>query len=219
MGKFVIFKNNENRTLVYYPVPKNANSSAKYFLVKHCGLTENFRTPVDRNSPLSNLEKKDQSEKKLKPAVTSFIPSKQKFSHVDADVKACILREPIDRFISAYTNRVLFRKDPGFYEHSIDMVIEKLLVGKFENKHFLPQVYFLGKDLNYFNLICCMDTLHIFEKGINSFFKNDIPFPWIQTKSSKLNLSKKQIYYLKDIYKEDEVLFNEYKHKLKKNKM
>ena len=79
------------------------------------------------------------NDDKNKPKISSFIPSKQRFARVDADFRACILREPISRFISAYTNRVLYRKDPGFFEHSVDMVIDKLKNGKFENKHFLPQ--------------------------------------------------------------------------------
>ena len=142
-------------------------------------------------------------EKKINQTISSFIPSKQKFGKVDADYKACILREPINRFISAYTNRVLYRKDSGFFEHSVDMVIDKLKKGKFENKHFLPQTFFLGKDLNYFNIICCMNTLDIFEKKINAFFQNKIEFPWVETQSSNYDLTKKQLSELENIYIDD----------------
>tara|TARA_Y100000022_G_C13217811_1_gene360784 strand:- start:74 stop:724 length:651 start_codon:yes stop_codon:yes gene_type:complete len=211
MSLYGIFKNKDNKTLVYYPVPKNANSSAKYFLAKHCGVDKNFKKVIDLNDPNSKIENDDVQSEKTKPAISSFLPSKQKFAVTDADIKACIIREPIDRFISAYTNRVLFRKDQGFFEHSIDMVIEKLRQGRFENKHFLPQTYFLGKNINYFNLICCMDSLKIFEDAVNQFFKNKIIFPWIETKSSKLKLSKKQRFDLKEIYADDEIFFSDYK--------
>ena len=200
------------KKLVFYPVPKNANSSAKYFLVKHCGLENKFKTPIDLNNVDQKLFNKNPHQKNdARPTISSFIPSKQKFAKVDADFKVCILREPFSRFISAYSYRVLFRKDPGFFEHSIDMVIKKLKIGKFENKHFLPQAYFLGKDLNYFNIVCCMNTLNVFEKEINNFFKKKITFPWIETKSSNLNLSKKQIDELTCIYEDDIQLFEYYK--------
>ena len=211
MSNYAIFTNMQKKSLVFYPVPKNANSSAKYFLIKHCGLEDKFKTPKDLNnvnqiSINNNLSKDD----KIKPTISSFIPSKQKFARVHADFKACILRDPINRFISAYTNRVLYRKDPGFFEHSVDMVIEKLKEGKFENKHFLPQTYFLGKNLSYFNIICCMNSLNVFENEINSFFNNNIKFPWVETQSSSLDLSKKQLSDLNYIYEEDLKLFQDY---------
>ena len=42
MSKYGIFKNTKGKTLVYYPCPKNANSSAKLFFLKHLKLENNF---------------------------------------------------------------------------------------------------------------------------------------------------------------------------------
>ena len=67
------------------------------------------------------------------------------------DIKCCITRNPIDRFISSYNNRILFHRDVGFNDHSVDMILDKLQVGLFENKHFLPQSFFLGEDLDYYS--------------------------------------------------------------------
>ena len=55
------------------------------------------------------------------------------------------MRDPLERFISAYKNRVLFHKDEGFYNNTVSEVIEKLENGKIENNHFLPQSYFFRK--------------------------------------------------------------------------
>ena len=110
MSNYAIFTNIE-KTLVFYPVPKNANSSAKYFLIKQCGLEDKFKTPKDLNNAKQMLSYNNLSDDdKNKPTISSFIPSKQRFAKVDADFRACILREPINRFISAYTNRVLIEK-------------------------------------------------------------------------------------------------------------
>ena len=40
---YLIIKNKNNfKTLVYYPVAKNANSSVKLFLIKHLGIEKKF---------------------------------------------------------------------------------------------------------------------------------------------------------------------------------
>ncbi len=207
MSIYAFFSNNLNQKLVYYPIPKNANTSAKYFFIKHCGLEDQFNTPIDLNDQNKNQEINN------KKSIASFIPSKQKFEIVKADFKACILRDPFKRFISAYTNRVLYRKDPGFFEHSVDMVLEKLENKKFENKHFLPQSFFIGKDLDYFDICCCTNTLDIFEKAINSFFKREIKFPRVKSNSSHLSLelSKHQLKKLSCIYEDDISLFEKNK--------
>ena len=165
-----------------------------------------FNTPELLNSE----NKKDKV--KNKRSIASFIPSKQKFNEVKADFKIAILRDPIKRFVSAYTNRVLYRKDTGFYEHTVDMVIEKLEKNQFDNLHFLPQTYFLGKNLSYFNVICCTKTLYIFEKAVNSFFGREISFPRVKSFSSNLtlNLSKIQIKKLNKIYENDNIIFETY---------
>ena len=207
MSIYAFFSNNLNQKLVFYPIPKNANTSAKYFFIKHCGLENQFNTPIDLNNKNQNQEIDN------KKSIASFIPSKQKFESVKADFKACILREPIKRFISAYANRVLYRKDPGFFEHSVDMVLEKLENKQFDNKHFLPQSFFIGRNIDYFDICCCTNTLNIFEKAINSFFNREIKFPKVKSNSShiSLELTKKQIIRLNYIYNDDIVLFEKYK--------
>lgn len=208
MSTYAFFSNNLNQKLVFYPVPKNANTSAKFFFIQHCGLEHEFNAPELLNSE----NNKDKDKVKNKKSVASFLPSKQKFKEVKADLKIVILRDPIKRFVSAYTNRVLYRKDTGFYKHTVDMVIEKLEQNQFDNLHFLPQTYFIGNNLDYFNVICCTKTLYIFEKAVNSFFTNEISFPRVKSHSSDLtlNLSKKQIKKLDKIYESDNIIFETY---------
>lgn len=206
MSTYPVFTNKKGRTLVFYPVPKNANTSAKYFLVKHLGKVDEYRKPFDLNNQfeihIDNLSK---------PKVTDLLPSKQKFDTCKADEKAVILREPIDRFKSAYANKVVF-KNKSYKNHSVEQVIEKLEQGKFEDKHFLPQTYFIGEDLNYFTIIATTQDLKPFEDGLNKFFDKTIQFPKVRSGSSQIEveITSSQKDRLYNIYKKDLELYNDY---------
>ena len=132
------------KKLAFYPCPKNANTSAKLFFLRHLGIENEFIFIGD-NIPLYQQKENNFNGKKI---IVKFLPSKQPFLKVDVDIKCCITRNPIDRFISSYKNRILFHRDVGFNDHSVDMILDKLQVGLFENKHFLPQSFFLGTPAN-----------------------------------------------------------------------
>ena len=201
MSKYLILNNKLNQSLVYYPVPKNANTSVKLFIAKHLNVDNHF-TFIGDEIP-RYLQKKE--DLKSKESIVRFLPSKQKFTKVDVDFKCCIVRDPIKRFLSAFKNRILYHKDKQFYNHSIDQIINKLIEQKFENPHFLPQVFFLGYNINYFNFYCDVDKIEKFANYINNFFDQKISFPKIQTGSTKeeIHLNKNQINKLNEIYKED----------------
>ena len=43
MSRYVTFHNkNTDKKLIYYPCPKNANTSAKLFFAKHVGIDKNY---------------------------------------------------------------------------------------------------------------------------------------------------------------------------------
>ena len=90
-------------------------------------------------------------------------------------------------------------------EHSIDKILEKLENNLFENKHFLPQNYFLGNNLNYFSFYSKVENNKIFVEKVNDFFEKKIIFPRLQMGGNKNNieLKKYQINRLKKIYEED----------------
>jgi hypothetical protein len=203
MGQYIIFKNPKLETLVFYPVPKNANTSMKLFLAQHLGISEKFQNP--------NIENND----KNLPAISSFLPSKTPFSKVDSDYKVCIVRDPFERFISTFNNRILQKNDFGFRNHTIDMILEKLVVKNFENKHFLPQVFFLGKDPKYFTEISLMNNFDNTTNRINSFFGKNLTFPKAKTTpyKNKIILSDQQKVIISKIYQEDFVFINSIKKK------
>ena len=214
MGKNIdygIFTNKvTNKKLVYYPVAKNANSSAKFFLIKHLELENKFYNIDDQ---LPGYMQTDEILKKYKGKknVINFLPPYTKFKKVIADEKCCLVRDPIARFVSGYKNRILFHRDFSFIDHSLDMVIEKLENNMFENRHFLPQNYWLGKDLKYFTIVANTSNINNFVDGINDFFQKKIDFPKIQTggKEFQISLNLNQIKKLKKIYSDDYDLIGE----------
>ena len=203
---YAIFQNsNTGRKLVYYPVAKNANSSAKLFFLKHLKIDKNYyflsdKVPeykVNEDSKYKNLDKKYN--------LVNFLPSYTPFQKMDVDEKCCIVRDPLKRFISAYKNRVLFHKDFGFRNLNINEIIEKLENNSFDNRHFLPQSYWLGSDLRYFTIVSNISNMETFINGVNNFFQNKVEFPRIQTGGADENitLTDSQIIKLKKIYSSD----------------
>ena len=203
---YAIFQNrNTGRKLVYYPVAKNANSSAKLFFLKHLKMDKNYyflsdKIPeykVNEDSKYKNLDKKYN--------LVNFLPSYTPFEKIDVDEKCCIIRDPIKRFVSAYKNRVLFHKDFGFRNLNINEIIEKLENNSFDNRHFLPQSYWLGSDLRYFTIVSNVSNMATFINGVNNFFQNKVEFPRIQIGGTDKNiaLTNSQKNKLKKIYSSD----------------
>ena len=203
---YAIFQNrNTARKLVYYPVAKNANSSAKLFFLKHLKMDKNYyflsdKVPeykVNEDSKYKNLDKKYN--------LVNFLPSYTPFEKIEVDEKCCIIRNPVKRFISAYKNRVLFHKDFGFRNLNINEIIEKLENNSFDNRHFLPQSYWLGSDLRYFTIVSNISNMETFINGVNNFFQNKVEFLRIQTGGADENitLTDSQIIKLKKIYSSD----------------
>ena len=210
---YAIFQNkNTGRKLVYYPVAKNANSSAKLFFLKHLKIDKNYyflsdKVPeykVNEDSKYKNLDKKYN--------LVNFLPSYTPFEKIDVDEKCCIIRDPIKRFVSAYKNRVLFHKDFGFRNLNINEIIEKLENNSFDNRHFLPQSYWLGSDLKYFTIVSNISNIETFINGVNNFFQNKVEFPRIQTGGADENitLTDSQIIKLKKIYSSDYALIGDF---------
>ena len=198
-----VFTNKKTgKKLVFYPCPKNANSSAKLFFIKHLGLEEKFYFLSD-DIPEYKFKKNDI---KNKNNLIGFLPAKQKFSLMPVNyIKCCIVRDPLERFLSAYKNRVLFHKDKDFYELSIDQILLKLENNEFDNKHFLPQNYFLGMDLKYYDFYANVKKISFFKDRVNSFFDKQYEFPKIQTggKNYNVTLTEKQTERIMKIYKND----------------
>ena len=202
MSKYAVFTNKtSNKKLIYYPCPKNANTSAKMFFAKHLNVDKDFLFLGD------SIPQIEQTPEQYggKQNIIGIIPSKQPFEKINVDIKCCIVRDPIKRFISAYKNRILYHRDIQFKDHSVDMILEKLENNNFENRHFLPQVYFLGEDLSYYTFWSTTKEVRFFAEQVNDFFSRKIIFPKIQIGGSdiKIKLTSLQISKIEKIYAKD----------------
>ena len=202
MSKYAVFTNKtSNKKLIYYPCPKNANTSAKMFFAKHLNVDKDFLFLGD------SIPQIEQTPEQYggKQNIIGIIPSKQPFEKINVDIKCCIVRDPIKRFISAYKNRILYHRDIQFKDHSVDMILEKLKNNNFENRHFLPQVFFLGEDLSYYTFWSTTEDIDFFAEQVNNFFSRKIIFPKIQTGGSdfKIKLTSLQISKIEKIYEKD----------------
>ena len=131
------------------------------FFLKHLGLETKFIFIGDK-IPLFKQKKSDFNGLEN---LINFLPTKQPFAKIEADYKCCLVRDPLERFLSAFNNRILFHKDIAFMDNSIDMILEKLENNLFENKHFLPQNYFLGNNLDYFSFYTDVKNNKIFVRS------------------------------------------------------
>jgi hypothetical protein len=202
MSTYGIFENKKNnKKLVFYPCAKNANTSAKLFFLKHLGIENKFIFLSDKIPKYKQTKNQFLGKKNL----NLFLSVKKPFSIINADYKCCIIRHPIDRFLSAYKNRILFHKDKKFGDHTIDMILKKLENGLFENRHFLPQTYFLGDSLNYYTFYSDLKNIKYFEEKVNEFFGKKIEFPKLQIggKEFDIKLSTQQINKIEKIYAKD----------------
>ena len=108
-GYKIITKNTTNEKLVIYPIPKNAITSIKMFLAQHLNLHDKFEYREDIPRYKRKLEKYYPV-----PSICGFLPNYTKFEKVNADIRICVIRDPIERFISTYQNRILFHRDIRF---------------------------------------------------------------------------------------------------------
>lgn len=201
---YLIFTNkNTGKKLVYYPVAKNANTSVKLFLIRHLGVEDKFYYIED--IPRYKHSKEMYEKFANKNNLINFLPPYTQFKKISVDAKCCVVRDPIKRFKSTYTNRILFHKDEKFRDYSVNQILENLEASNFENKHFLPQSYWLGYDLSYFTFYSFTNNIENFATNINSFFNQEREFPRVQTGGNKIsiNLSDDQIYKIKKIYASD----------------
>lgn len=86
-------------SFVFYPVPKNANSSFKSLLAEHLGV-EHFLEFYDDDHSRSNVERYA-NKPKDKPWLSDLMPSKRKFHDLrftGVSYRIAVARDPVARF-------------------------------------------------------------------------------------------------------------------------
>jgi Sulfotransferase family len=153
--------------IAYFPVPKVACTSLKhlFFLLEH---GRNFENYIDRTGIKHHIHNS------VYPTLST---SEDDWSGAESMHRIVIVRDPVDRFVSAYSNRVLFYKELS--ENSLDSDQSQMLGVKPDpdlnefidhlehyralstviKHHTDPQTYFIGHTLDYFNKVYRFEEL------------------------------------------------------------
>ena len=111
LSAYRIFQRRDGEKLVFYPVPKHANSSFKNLFATLLGVQDSLEF-LDDEVPIWN--KKAYKEKNPNSEwLWNFLPPKTQFIALPADLvnfKLAVVRDPLERFFSAYTNRILWER-------------------------------------------------------------------------------------------------------------
>ena len=151
----------------------------------------------------------------------------------DCKRRTIVIRDPIKRFLSAYSNRVEYHEELG----------KEYLRGRFPiMHHFLPHLnptlnqfiryytiyskvptikhhtkpissWLMGNDLSFFTDVYKIEELVKFEQDLSNLFKQDIKFPRKQTGGKKYtlkSLSKRQMNWLMNFYDQDYKLLKDH---------
>ncbi len=201
-------------TLVYQLCPKNACTSVAHMLIQ-----------ADGNGYINDTHKDYETIHALsKPTST-----REAWTHCQADVIFAIKRDPVERFVSAYRNRILYHNDLAkkdyfrkviFRKKAIDPENIYIRTNKDINEfienfdmywnnlwvqgHFKSQTVFMGHP-KYYTHIFDMSELDEARKLISKVSGKDIVLPYLQTggNDAKIDLSKDNIKWIKNRYKDD----------------
>ncbi len=162
--------------------------------------------------------------------------AKKKKDLAGVDFKFIVLRDPIKRFLSGYSNRVTHHNELSFeylsnHKHSsAKILLDKgsILnpgIGQFIeffddyyqtpsiHHHLRPVTEILDGDLEFFNKIYILENIRELEEDISNLSKKIFKLPKSQTggkKYSHKELNSQQMDYLIDFYKEDYKLMQDF---------
>lgn len=134
-------------------------------------------------------------------------------NYIDFLIRFCIVRDPVDRFMSAFTNRVLFHKripniNPNItFDEFFDTLEERINTPQYDNfkKHVEPLTYFLGKDPTFYNYIFNIREISKVKDLIEKIYGVTLPNLHLQKSGNieKPKPSAHQIEWIKNRYKMD----------------
>ncbi len=153
----------------------------------------------------------------------------------DAKFKFIVIREPIKRFLSGYSNRVthhweLSEEYLGKIKNGIKLLEKKTVptnpslsdfIGNLDEylmiptikHHFRPVTEIFDEELDYFDKVYRIEELYELEEDISSKTNKDFILPRLQTGGRKIPLSDldgNEFEYLVDFYKKDYELMKEF---------
>jgi hypothetical protein len=138
------------------------------------------------------------------------------FKESDSPVKVCIKRDPVERFLSCYTDKIVRENYINNFNVSIDELLDNwdcLKSGRedplkpgtyYLENHFLPQSYYIGDDKSYYDHV--FDTREVgttVKKFLEERLECNLPELHTRKQTQKPSLNKTQIQKIQKIYEID----------------
>lgn len=171
--------------IAYFPVPKVACSSIKhlFYFLEHGRNFEKFVDPSGRKQNIHNT---------VYPTLTT---GEDNWTSVAKMHRIAVVRDPVDRFISAYRSRVVhfrelsetsidigkaaslgLRPDPSLDQFIDYLELYRILSGSIKH-HTDPQSFFLGHTLEYFDKLYKFEELHALETDLRERTQQPVSLP------------------------------------------
>lgn len=130
---------------------------------------------------------------------------------VDNGIRLVVKRDPVKRFLSGYTNRVLHHNRLGGMKPDISEFIKRF--DYFNDRysdvqtHFKPQVFFFGLDKSKFTHIFDTSEMHLVKELFEDTYKRSFPELQLQQGGNKQKpeLTKEQEAWIRKKYEADYV--------------
>lgn len=128
---------------------------------------------------------------------------------VDSPIRLVVKRDPVKRFISGYTNRVLHHNKLGGMKPDITEFIKRF--DYFNDRysdvqtHFRPQVFFFGLDKSIFTHVFDTSEMHLVKELFEDTYKRSFPDLQLQQGGNKHKplLTEEQESWIRQRYKAD----------------
>lgn len=151
--------------------------------------------------------------KRVKILSTGF----EDFSHYP--VRFCIIRDPVDRFLSAYINRIVFHKDLIKLKNNPPSILEFIENFDYFCKnnestriHFLPQKNFYGENLNLYTHIFRFKEFREVKNLLEKIKGETLPDIRLQQSGSlqKPTIGQFETNWIKKLYSIDYEIYKDY---------
>lgn len=132
-------------------------------------------------------------------------------------IRICVVRDPVERFISAYTNRILFLNTTGKYIPISEFIntiddLDRKEMYKDVKLHMRPLVDWYGMDTSVFTDIYNLKDILEIKKLLEKFSGKSLPYLHLHKNEGieKPRLTDNEIEFLKNRYKQDYEIYGKW---------
>ena len=189
-----------NNEIAYYTTPKCGSRTilAWAALIKEPDLIHKYPSWFEESR--QSIEYKD---------IRQRVKKYELLKH-DQKIRFCVIRDPVERFLSAFTNRILFHKKPNvdititdFIDNFNNLMQQKIY--KDAQIHFTTQAHYIGKDPNLYTHIIDIKELNKLKILLENHTNTKLPDLHLQKSGpiEKPILTEDQVQWIKNKYSID----------------